>query len=184
MATVSKMSINLLPQEILAERRQGSKLSILNKLSIGLLVLMVFLSSSTVALKLSQNKQLQTTQDNLVHAQTAANSLQPRAVQVASLKQRLGTVQSLEGKDAKIKAIFNLIAALTPADIRVADLNVDANGQMTMAATTQSLSSFGTLIAALKDKGKTSGLIAKVELDGLSIGRDSTYRFGLKIAQK
>ena len=50
----NKLSVNLLPQEVLLERKQSSKLSLINKISIVALVILMIITSTVFALRIFQ----------------------------------------------------------------------------------------------------------------------------------
>lgn len=178
------IAINLLPPEILLERRHSSKLYLLNNISIGVLVVLIFLTSATLAIKFSQNSELKKAEQDLAYAEGKVSALKGREDQTLALKQRLSSIESLTGGDAKMKKIFNLVVYLIPPDMQVSTVTVDKNGNMSIALSGFSVASLETLISNLSDKDKNADLIARVDLEGISIGRDSTYRFSMKIAPK
>ncbi len=173
--------INLLPQEVLLERRQNSKLVFLNRLSVVLLIVLVFFTSATLALRIMQNSELEEANKGLVLATEEVNSFKERETQVLALKERLGLIQNLMEGDAKRKEIFNLIVFLTPPDMQISEALVDKNGNTTASFTSPSLTAVQTLINNLGDKEKNSNIVTKVQLEGLSMGKDGVYRFSLKI---
>ncbi|MFH0937168.1 MAG: hypothetical protein V1808_02660 [Candidatus Daviesbacteria bacterium] len=183
-ATINKISVNLLPQEIILQRKQGSKLNIVSKVSIITLVIFVFLTSVTLALRISQSFDLNSAKNGLVRAEGQVNSLKGPEQQAIVLKQRLSSIKALLGGDSKRKEIFNLVVYLTPADIMISEVTVDKNSNMSLTLQTSNLASIETFLSSLGDEEKNSGLIKKVTLEGLSLGRDSIFRFTLKILPK
>lgn len=181
---VNKLMVNLLPSEILLQRRQSVKLALINKLSIASLLVLIFFASATLGLRISQNFALKNAQQNLVYAEDKVSSFKDKEVEMAVLKQRLNSIKSLLGGDSKITTIFNLVVFLTPSDIQITEASVDKNGSMILTLVAPGLPSLETLISNLGSKEKNSDLISKVELQGLSLGRDSTYRLVLKITPK
>lgn len=178
---IQKLLVNLLPQEILIERRQSSKLALVNKLSILTLLILVFFTSATLGLRFTQNQELKLNQTNLARAENRVRGLKDKETSIVALKQRLTSIQGLIGGDNKIKGIFNLVIFLTPEDVQITEATVDKNGSMSLSMTTPSLQSLETLIDNLGTKEKNSGMISKVDMDGLSLGKDGLYRFSLKV---
>lgn len=181
---MTQISVNLLPQEVILQRSQSSKLSKVTKLSFGLLVVLIFFTSATLALRVSQMYQLNQTQQGLARAQERLAGFQNKEGQMVVLKQRLDAIQSLIGTDEGKKSIFNLIVYLTPSDMQISDLTVDRNSNLMVSFSSPSLVAVETLISSLGDTGKNFDLISKVHLEGLSYGKDSVYRFTLKITSK
>lgn len=179
-----KISINLLPPEVIFQRKQSSKLSLVSKMSIAMLVVLIFFTSATFALRISQRSQLQEAQQGLVSAQEKVSRLQGKGAQVAALKQRLSSIQTLMGSPSKTQKVFNVIAPLLPADINASELAIDEKGNIDMLASSPSIVSINNLISDLSNKDKTSNLISRIDLTSLSAGKDSVYRFGLKMIAK
>lgn len=178
------ISINLLPQEVILQRKQSSKLVLINRLSVGVLVALVFFTSATAAIRIMQNAELQEAQNGLAYATERVSGLKSKEDKTFILKERLGLITTLIDGDSKRKEIFNLVVFLTPPDMQISEALVDKNGNMTASFSTASLPAVQTLIGNLSDKEKNSGLVAKVSLEGLAMGKDSTYRFSLKILPK
>ena len=177
------ISVNLLPKDVILQRRQNSKLSIVNRLSVGLLITLVFFTSATLAVRIMQRTQLQNVQQGLVYAQEKVQNLSGKEEQVIILKNRLDAIGSLMGGDSKRKEVFNTVIHLTPLDLQVIEVLVDKNGIMTISFSGSSLPSIKELLANLSNK--ENGLDpAKINLEGLSLGKDSVYRFTLKIIPK
>ncbi len=181
---ITKLVVNLLPNEILLQRRQSSKLALINKISVAALVSLIFFASATLGLRISQNMSLKNAEQNLAYAKEKVSSFQDKEAAAVVLKQRLSQIKTLMGADSKITTIFNLIVYLTPVDVQITEASVDKNGSMIMTLTTSSLPSLETLISSLGNKEKNSDLVSKVELQGLSLGKDSIYRMVLKITPK
>ena len=64
------------------------------------------------------------------------------------------------------------------------DITISRDGNTMINASSRSLSSIDKLLNDLTDKEKNADLISKVDVDGLSLGKDFVYRFGLKITTR
>ncbi|MDO8570490.1 MAG: hypothetical protein Q7R97_02795 [Candidatus Daviesbacteria bacterium] len=178
------LMINLLPQDIILKRKQHSKFALISKISIAVLVVLVFLTSTTLALRFSQALKLKETEQGLVVAEGKINSMTDKEGQLIALKKRLDSISSILGGDSKRKSIFNMVVYLIPPDIQVLELSVDKSGNMIISLNSSSLLSIQTLFSDLGEKEKNSDLISKVNLEGLSMGRNAVYTFSLKITPK
>ena len=83
------LSINLLPKELVEKGKKSVGLNLLNKISVLVLVTMVFFASITLSLRLMQRINLQTANDNLVLAESQNSSLGEREAQLSLLKEYL-----------------------------------------------------------------------------------------------
>lgn len=180
----SKILVNLLPQEVILERKQSSKLAFLNRLSMVTLIALVFFTSATLTLRIIQSNQLKGAQDDLVLAQTKVTGLKSREDQITALKQRINSIQNIMGGDSKRKELFNLLLNLTPMDVQISDIAIDKAGNTILVINSYSLASIDTFLSNLGSKEKNSDLIGKIDLNGLSITANSIYRLDLKLTPK
>lgn len=179
---MNKISINLLPQTVLQERIQSSKLSLVNKISIGVLVLVCFLTIGVLLLRVNQNRENDQITNQTKAAEDKVTSFSSKETTIFALKNRLDAISSKIGTDEKVKSMFNLIAYLTPSGVTLYDATVDKNGSVTASFTSSSLSGIDKLFSSLSNKETNLNLISKVDLNGISLGKDATYRFSLRIA--
>lgn len=181
---MNRITINLLPREVIEGQRKSAGIGFLNKISVVVLVVMVFFASVTLSIRLLQRFNLQTANQNLVLAQSKIDSLDDRENQLALIKEYLSSYKTLSTTDEKKKAVFSLVAFLAPPDVQFSDISISRDGNTVISASTTSLLSIDKLLNDLTDKQKNADLIAKVDVDGLSLGKDSVYRFGLKITTR
>lgn len=179
---MNKISINLLPQTVLLERIQSSKLNFINKISIGVLILISFLTISVLLMRVNQNRENDQIINQVKGVEDKVASFSSKETAAFALKNRLDIISSKIGSDEKVKSMFNLIVYLTPPEVTLYDATVDKNGNITATFTSTSLSDIDKLFLSLADKETNLGLVSKVDLNGISLGKDSTYRFSLKIA--
>lgn len=178
---MAKISINLLPQTVLLERIQSSKTNFVYKVSISILVLVIIITVGVIFLRVVQNNENNKVNSAVKLSEDKVFSFKDQEQTVFALKNRLDMISTLVGNDAKVKTIFSLIIYLTPPEVGLYDAAVDKNGTMTATFTSTSLNAVDTLLSNLSNKEKNLNLISKVNLDGISLGRDATYRFSLKI---
>lgn len=177
------ISVNLLPKDVILRRKQNSRLTLITKISTSLLLMLIFFTSATIAIRMVQRNDLQSAQQNLVHAEDKVKSFSLKEEQAIALKNKLDIIQSIMGGDTKRKEIFNTVVHLTPSDIQITDAIVDSSGAMTVSLKGSSISSIETLFSNLGKK--ESGLdLSQLNLDGISLGKDSVYTFALKIVPK
>lgn len=177
------ISVNLLPRDVILQRKQDSRFVLINRVSIGLLVLLVFFTSAALAVRMLQRTNLEEAQDSLVLAQEKVKSYSDKEEQVVLLKDRLASIQTLIGGDSKRKEIFNTMVRLAPADLQITEASVDKSGIMTVSFSGTSLTSIQSLLTSLS-KPDTGLNLSQMNLEGLSLGKDSVYRFTLKIVPK
>lgn len=179
---MNKVSINLLPGEILLERTHSSKLVLINKISISVLIIVILITAAMLLLKISQNKEIERINNQVKTAEDKVVAQRSKEETVVALKNRLNFIQTLMGSDESVTSMFNLSSSLIPPEINLYEAMIDKNGTMTASFTSKSLSAINSFFNNLGSKEKNSNLISKVDLDGISLGKDSTYRFALRIS--
>lgn len=178
------ISLNLLPKSHFENQKKLSLIYLINKISIGLLAVLVLLTAATLIMRLLQRFELQKSNEVVKEAEARVNSFQSKEASLELLKTRIDEINKLTGVDAKRKAIFNLVVFLSPNDITFNDINVGRDGSAVVAAASPSLFSIDQLINNLGNKEKNAGVISKVILDGLNLGKDGQYRISLKVYPK
>lgn len=181
---MNTININLLPKAVVDQQKRGSGVRFLNKATVVILVVMAFFAAITLSVRLLQRFNLQTANQNLVLAESKLGGLNEREQQLALLKEYLSSYQTLSSSDEKKKAVFSLVAFLAPADVQFTDISISRDGNTVIGASTTSLASIDKLLSDLTNREKNADLIAKVDVEGLSLGKDFIYRFGLKIVTK
>lgn len=179
---MNKISINLLPQSVLLERIQSSKLSMVNKVSIGVLLVAVIITSGVLLFRINQNQQNNAIEDAVKQAENKVKSYAVSETTAFALKNRLDVISQKIGSDDKIKQMFNLIVYLTPSDVTLYDASVDKNGVVVASFTSTSLLGVDRLLTSLSNKETNFNLVTGLDLNGISLGKDGIYRFSLRVA--
>lgn len=163
------------------ERLQSHKSALVIRISIAVLIFVISITVVSLFLKVSQNKEIEDTNNQ---TQTAENNLvaeRNKEEALFALKNRLNLIKSLSGGDEKVKSMLSLIIYLTPPEVDLYDASVDKNGTIAASFSSKSLSAIDNLFTNLSSKEKNSNLISEVDLEGISLSKDLTYRFALKI---
>lgn len=180
---MDKISINLLPVEVILRQKQNLKVVLVNRLSVSVLLVLAFLTSALLALRISQASQLKKVSSGLALATERVDSLKEREAYAVALKARLDSIRSLS-TDSKKATLFNLLISLAPANVSVSNLAVDKTGVLTVSLSAPSADALEVLIASLNNKEKNAGLVSSAELTSLSKGKDGNLRVELKIKTK
>lgn len=182
--TINHIKVNLLPLEVILLKRQGVKLIIINWLSIGVLVFLIFLTSIVLTLRISQRTDLTKAQNSLNYVQDQIGKQNTKEGELLMLKQRVDKIRSINSGDIKQRAVFNLITSLLPYSVLIHDFSVDKSGNTVLSLSSADINLLDGLITDLIDKEKNSDLVDKIRMDGLALGQDSLYRLNLKITVK
>lgn len=178
---MSKVTINLLPQDILLKRQQGAKLAVLSKMSIVLLITLIFCASVTIALKLSQTFQLQALNQELGQSQSKLSSLESVESNIQIIKVRLQSIDTLSAGDNKLKDMLNLVLLSVPPGITVVDFSVTKLGVLNITMESDSLSNLEGFFTNINSIDQNQAIVKSIDLEGFSLGKDAIFRMGLKI---
>jgi hypothetical protein len=77
-----------------------------------------------------------------------------------------------------------MLTTIIPDDVKISESMMDKKGILSFSVKSGSLSGVETLFNNFKDSNKTQGLIAKVDLEGLTLGKNGVYSMELKITPK
>lgn len=181
---MNSISVNLLPSEILLQKKHKLRLIVANRLSVAVLTLLIFSTSALLAMRISQGTELAKARQEKVSVEGKVSGLKNKEDQIITLKQRLGEIQTLLSADKIRKAMFNLFVSQISPDVSVTEISVDKNGAIDASLASSSLTTIENLIAALADKEKNADLVAKIDLERFSLGRSGVYYFDLKVSPK
>lgn len=178
-----RLSINLLPEQILLMQKEGKKLTTINGLSILLLLILLFFAAAVLSTRVAQYLETKETQERLIFAQNKVSSWQSKEAALMVLKGRLSSIRALQ-EQSKVMETFNLIANLASSDLQFSAISIDGRGVVSLTGTGTSLPSLETFLTSLTLPEKTGGMIDKVDLESLSKGRDGLLRWSLRMTSK
>lgn len=181
--TKNKISINLLPAEYTGLLKEYTKFYKIQTISIILILVLIFLSSITVALRLFQSQRIKIAQANLEDVTTKVTQQKPKESSLTVLKSRLSTIDQISSLPSKQREMYNLVSSLLPPSLNISNVSVDKSGGMLLSIISQDFSNIDSFITQLTTD-PSQNKINQVIIEGLSRSRDGTYRGNLKIIAK
>lgn len=178
---MAKISINLLPPEIMALELREAKFYKVQFVGIVIVMVMIFLASLTVALRVLQSKNLEAVQASLAQEEQAILGLKDTQAHLLLLKNRLGVINQYYGKTSEANELYTLLDKLIPNSITVNAVTINKNGEIMISVTAPDTLILDDLITNLINPNKNKGKINQVFVDSLNRGRDGYYRVGIKI---
>lgn len=176
-----KISINLLPVEFTHAEVKRAKFLRIQAIGVAIVLLMIFLSSLSLALRILQSHNLQQIQSQLNQSEGRVLDLKDRQGQLLLLKNRLAVINQYLGTPSKQTSIFKLLDKLLPQSLLVSSFSVDKSGDASLSAVAPDTASLESLITNLTSKESSEGKISQVAIESLNLGRDGFYRLSLKI---
>lgn len=177
-----KISINLLPPEVRAQEKKKARFYMIQAIGVVVTLVMIFLSSLTVALRILQNRNIASYKVRLASAEQKVSSLKSAEESLFLLKNRLAVIGANLGVSSKQSATFILIDKLIPVSVAVSAINVETSGEVTLTVLVPDSEILDALVNNLTMKENNGGNISKVSVESLNRGKDNFYRVALKIS--
>lgn len=177
----NRISINLLPAEFLAEELRRVKFIKVQIIGIGVVLLMIFLASLTVALRILQSYNISQVQNKLGQVEEKVSSLKNKQASLILLKNRLSTIDTYLGTPSIQNTMYTLLERLIPQSIVVTSLSVDKEGNTTIITVVPDAQTLDNLMSNLISPDINEGKIKQVSIESLNRGRGGVYRLSFKI---
>ena len=176
--------INLLPQEFTKLQIEQAKYYKLRLIAVVSLMLMVFLTSVTVALRILQSRNIEAARFTLQAAETKVSQFKQTEVSLVVLKDRLDNINQIISTSSNQNDMYNLINDLIPPSVSLDLITVDRKGNVALSISGGDASTLDDFISSLVDDSKNESMISSVEVDSFSRSRESFYRVSLKISPR
>ena len=181
---MDKIAINLLPPELVNVKRASAHKSLLFKASVGVLIVVIGVTGTLLFVNLIQNQVLSQANQQSQEAHQQLDSLSSQQAVIFSLKQRLGTINTLISTTSATEQTLGLISSLLPADVQVDSINIDNKDAVTLSVKANSSESFNTLVNNLTDPNLNQGQITSATLNSLSEKGDLIYQAEIGVVMK
>lgn len=175
------LKINLLPAEFLAVEKEYQKFKKIQLVCIALVLVLAFLSSATVALRVLQSQKVATAQEQLDQLTNKVTGYKNKEAQLLILKSRITALQSLSEVPSKQKSLYNLILQLIPREVVVSGVSIDNAGNLAISLLVPESISLENLLNNLTSKEKNEGKIKEIQVDNLTRTRDGVFRTNLSL---
>lgn len=179
-----KISINLLPLEIIELEIKKTKFYKIQFIGIAVILSLVFLASLTVALRILQSRNISEVQARISQTEQKASDLKSTQASLLLLKNRLTVIDKYLGIPSKQFEIFKLIDKLIPPAVAINAITIDKTNEVVLMALAPDAGSLDRLVSNLTDKESNEGRISQVSVESLNRGKDGFYRISFKVRQK
>lgn len=176
-----KVSINLLPSEFRIEELKRARFYKIQAVGIAVIILMVFLASMAVALRILQSQYLVKIQIRLEAAEERVAALKDIQGSLLLLKNRLTVVNKYLETPSERVLMYKLIHRLLPASVSVNSISIGREGEILVLATAADGTVLDQIFTNLTFKETNEDKIKEVSLENLSRGRDGVYRVNFKV---
>lgn len=179
-----KIAINLLPLEFREQDLKNAKFYKVQVVGVATILLMIFLASLTVALRILQSQNISQIQNKKNLAEQKISDLKNTQASLFVLKNRLTTINQYLDTPSSQAQIYKIITKLMPSSVSLNSLSISNSSEVLILVTAPDGDSLDNLIANLTDQASNEGKISQVSIENINRGRDSIYRLSLKIKSK
>lgn len=176
-----KIAIDLLPQEFRIAELKRVKFYKVQGVGVAIILLMTFLASVVVALRILQSQNIIQIQDKLTQTESKVSGLKNTQGSLLLLKNRLTVVKEYLEVPSEGVSMYKLISQLLPASVLVNSISIDKAGEILVLATAPDPTVLEELVTNLVSSEKNQDKIKEVSMDNLSRGRDGLYRLNFTV---
>lgn len=181
---MARIAINLLPAEFIQEEIKRARFYKIQALGVVVILLMVFLASLVVALRILQSQNIQQVEAKLSQEEKKVMDLKDRQASLIILKNRLATINQYLGVSSRQVAMYSLVEKLVASSITISSFSIDKSGAAMVVAATSDTNALDDLITKLTDEEFNDNKISEVAIENLSRGKDGIYRISFKVKAK
>lgn len=176
-----KIAINLLPIDYIQEEVKKTKFYKIQAIGIAVILLMVFLASLVVALRVLQSQNIKVAQTQVSAQEQKISDLKDKQVSLFILKDRLSVIDKYLNTSSKQVSLYQLLDKLIPPSVVVSSVAVDKAGQIVLSCLVPDSQTLDEVVSNMTDTKINQNKISQVSLDNISRGRDGVYRVGFTI---
>lgn len=180
MAIQDKITINLLPIELTLSKKERDRRNLINRLSIGGLILVIFIAAAVLIVRIGQTVKLQNLTSEIDNSKNSVQGYKEREGLLTILKTRLDGINSVAQLDPVQSQAFNVVISMIPDDIDIIEFKADKGGLVTLSGQTTNLFSLKSFFNNLVDPKVNQGKVSTVKIDSLS-QRGDQVRFDLSM---
>lgn len=181
---MSGININLLPSDIIEQKRNEKNQAIKIRICIFILSVFIIISLSLILGRMVQNAQVNSLQNQLNSLRSEINNYKEQESYLTAIKKRLTLLQQIRSQESKQLTGLNLLTDLTQTTAQVSILSVDKVGKIGVGAISPSAILLQQLFDDLMDPKTNQDKIARVILNGVTKAGDQELRFDLQIDLK
>ena len=178
---MSLLTINLLPEEFITDQIKKAKFYRVQSFSIVCLLLVFFLSSLIVSLRILQSQRIKQIKGKISDIEQRIGGEGVKEGSLVTLKNRLTTINQYLGQPSQQSAVYQFLDKTIPPQVVINSLSVDKTGDVSLSLSIPDLVSLDGLISSLTNKEKEGNKISEVTIDTLSRSRDQIYKLTLKL---
>lgn len=178
---MSIIAINLLPPEYISEEVKKRKFYKVQSFGIASLLLMFFLSSLTVSLRILQGQRIKQVESRLDEVVQKINGIKTKQDFLLNLKSRLAVIDKYASDKSKQSALYAFIEKVAPPGLNINSLSISRSGDVYLSVVVPDIFTVDKLTNSFTDSNQNGNLIKEVSIESLNRSRDGVYRLTLRL---
>jgi len=181
---MANLSINLLPQELTAEKKQHQKANAVVRLCVIVLVLIIVAAGIVLSFRFAQNAQLGKTQSQINDTKQQINTPEnsQREGLVVTLDSRLDSLNQINSLSYPAQYSFTMLSKMLPTNVAVVSFAVDKKGKSQVQIKTPDTASLTQFLNNLMDPGQNNQKITSASVVGISTdNKTGQYNVSLEL---
>ena len=178
---MAKISINLLPPEIINKELKKTKFYKIQFVGIAIILTMIFLASLTVALRILQSRNITEVQAKLTQTEQRVSDLKSTQASLFLLKNRLTVIDKYLEVSSQQSSTYKLIEKLIPPSVVVNSITINKSDEAVLLAMVPDAATLDNLVSGFTVKENNEGNNIRVSLESLNRGKDGFYRISFII---
>jgi hypothetical protein len=178
-----KFSINLLPEEFSVKQKEQQKFNTVQTFSVVGVLVLVFLASVVVVLRLLQSQKIDKLQSDTQLIESKVSDFKGKEASLFVLKNRLTNVSQILKQPSKQVDNYYLVAKIIPSGVLISSISVDRFGSVSLALLCPNQKLLEQLLAGLTSPTAFK-TFNQIEVESLTRGKDGFYRANLKVVPK
>lgn len=180
---MNKISVNLLPPELLSAQKKSSNMAKLNVIAIAALILTIITTTLILTVKIIQASRLQSEKNQLDSLNAELQTFESQDRLQAQLKSRIQQIFSIKTSNPGLVEKIDYSTKLIPSDFRLNHLSFDKNGNVLLSVESTGAAKLKGFFDSLTNP-QNQGKISQVLLESLTRGKDDKYTYDLNLEIK
>lgn len=176
---MDKISINLLPTELIQSKKKQSRRSIVIRSNIAILALMILVTAGVLGYGIFLSTKLSSVKSHLEETKNQVGTLKEKEEIILNLKSRLAAITQIDSVASGAVNSFYLMQSLIPEGVSIQNYSLTPGGQVTVQGEAQNSKAMNEYFNNLTDPKKHNNKIGIVKIENINRGIGSQIRFDL-----
>ncbi len=176
--------INILPTEKEDQAKEKTKRSLVLKLTIGVIVLVILITSATFGYKVYQGNQQENNNLEIAKATQQISLLKDQEGYLTLVKKRLNSINNLQTQQSQELIALNVMFNLLPNNISITSINSSRNGTVLISGVASDTTALQELIDVLSDPKINQQRLTKASIENLSRDTLGNFKFDVSTSVK